>query len=109
MEPFQYRGGELYCEGVSLREVADSVGTPTYVYSKTAILDSFRAYDRAFGSVPHMICYAMKANGNLAIVAALAKAGAGVDVVSGGELFRALRAGVPPKRIIFAGVGKTRE
>ena len=109
MEPFQYRGGELYCEGVSLREVAESVGTPTYVYSRTAILDSFRAYDRAFGSVPHMICYAMKANGNLAIVAALAKAGAGMDVVSGGELFRALRAGVPPKRIIFAGVGKTRE
>jgi diaminopimelate decarboxylase len=109
METFQYRGGELYCEGVPLREVAESVGTPTYVYSKTAILDSFRAYDRAFGSVPHMICYAMKANGNLAIVAALAREGAGVDVVSGGELFRALRAGVPPKRIIFAGVGKTRE
>lgn len=109
METFQYRGGELYCEGVPLREVAESVGTPTYVYSKTAILDSFRAYDRAFASVPHMICYAMKANGNLAIVAALAREGAGVDVVSGGELFRALRAGVPPKRIIFAGVGKTRE
>ncbi len=109
METFQYRGGELYCEGVPLREVAESVGTPTYVYSKTAILNSFRAYDRAFASVPHMICYAMKANGNLAIVAALAREGAGVDVVSGGELFRALRAGVPPKRIIFAGVGKTRE
>jgi len=109
METFQYRGGELHCEGVPLREVAESVGTPTYVYCKTAILDSFRAYDRAFASVPHMICYAMKANGNLAIVAALAREGAGVDVVSGGELFRALRAGVPPKRIIFAGVGKTRE
>ncbi len=109
MEPFQYRGGELYCEGVPLREVAESAGTPTYVYSKTAILDSFRAYDRAFGPVPHVICYAMKANGNLAILAALAREGAGVDVVSGGELFRALRAGVPPKRIIFAGVGKTRE
>src|SRR6266508_2217471 len=82
MEPFEYRKGELYCEAVPLRDVAP---------------------------VPHLICYAMKANGNLAVVAALAKLGAGVDVVSGGELFRALRAGVPSKRIIFAGVGKTRE
>jgi diaminopimelate decarboxylase len=109
MEPFEYRGGELYCEAVPLRHVADSVGTPTFVYSKTAILEGYRALDRAFAAVPHLICYAMKANGNLAVVAALAKLGAGVDVVSGGELFRALRAGVPPKRIIFAGVGKTRE
>ena len=109
MEPFEYRGGELYCEAVPLRHVADSVGTPTFVYSKTAILEAYGALDRAFAAVPHLICYAMKANGNLAVVAALARLGAGVDVVSGGELFRALRAGVPPKRIIFAGVGKTRE
>jgi diaminopimelate decarboxylase len=109
MEPFQYRGGELYCEAVPLRHVADSVGTPTFVYSKTAILEGYTALDRAFAAVPHLVCYAMKANSNLAILAALAKAGAGVDVVSGGELFRALRAGVPAKRIIFAGVGKTRE
>lgn len=109
MEPFEYRGGELYCEAVPLRHVADSVGTPTFVYSKTAILEAYGALDRAFASVPHLICYAMKANGSLAVVAALARLGAGVDVVSGGELFRALRAGVPPKRIIFAGVGKTRE
>ncbi len=109
MDPFQYRAGELHCEGVPLRQVADSVGTPTYVYSKTAILESYRAYDSAFAPVPHLICYAMKANGNLAVLAALAREGAGADVVSGGELFRALRAGVPAKRIIFAGVGKTRE
>lgn len=109
MEQFQHRGGELYCESVALRQIAEALGTPTYVYSKTAILESFRAYDRAFAEVPHLVCYAMKANSNLAILAALAKAGAGVDVVSGGELFRALRAGVPAKRIIFAGVGKTRE
>jgi diaminopimelate decarboxylase len=109
MEPFQYRGGELHCEGVSLRQVADAAGTPTYVYSKTAILEQYRAYDRAFGRIPHLICYAMKANANLAVLAALAREGAGVDVVSGGELYRALKAGVPPKRVIFAGVGKTRE
>ncbi len=109
MEPFQYRGGELHCEAVPLRHVAESIGTPTYVYSKTAILESYRALDRAFAAVPHLICYAMKANGNLAVLVALAKLGAGMDVVSGGELFRALRAGVPPKRLIFAGVGKTRE
>jgi diaminopimelate decarboxylase len=109
MEPFRYRHGDLHCEGVPLREVAETVGTPTYVYSKTAILENYRAYDRAFASVPHAIFYAMKANGNLAVLAALTRAGAGVDITSGGELFRALRAGVPSRRIIFAGPGKTRE
>jgi diaminopimelate decarboxylase len=109
MDPFQYRAGELHCEGVPLRQIADALGTPTYVYSKTAILSSFRAYDRAFAEVPHLVCYAVKANGNLAVLAALARAGAGADVVSGGELFRALRAGIPARRIIFAGIGKTRE
>jgi diaminopimelate decarboxylase len=109
MDPFQYRAGELHCEGVPLRQIADALGTPTYVYSKTAILSSFRAYDRAFAEVPHLVCYAVKANGNLAVLAALARAGAGADVVSGGELFRALRAGIPTRRIIFAGIGKTRE
>lgn len=109
MDPFQYRGGELHCEGVPLRQVAATVGTPTYVYSKTAALESFHAYDRAFASVPHAVFYAVKANGNLALLAALARAGAGADIASGGELYRALRAGVPAKRILFAGVGKTRE
>ena len=106
---FQYRGGELYCEDVPLRVIAESVGTPTYVYSKTAILDRFHAYDRAFAEVPHAIFYAIKANANLAILSALARVGAGADITSGGELFRALRAGIPPKRILFAGPGKTRE
>jgi len=109
MDQFQYRAGELHCEGVPLRQIADALGTPTYVYSRAAILSSFRAYDRAFAEVPHLVCYAVKANGNLAVLAALAAAGAGADVVSGGELFRALRAGIPARRIIFAGLGKTRE
>lgn len=109
MEVFQYRGGELCCEGVPLRRIAETVGTPTYVYSRTAILANFRAYDRAFTSVPHAVFYAVKANANLAVLATLAKAGAGADIASGGELYRALRAGVPAKRILFAGVGKTRD
>lgn len=109
MEVFQYRGGELCCEGVPLRRIAETVGTPTYVYSRTAILANFSAYDRAFASVPHAVFYAVKANGNLAVLATLAKAGAGADIASGGELYRALRAGVPAKRILFAGVGKTRD
>ncbi|MGH9577476.1 MAG: alanine racemase, partial [Terriglobales bacterium] len=85
------------------------MGTPTYVYSKTAALESFHAYDRAFVSVPHAVFYAVKANSNLALLAALASAGAGADITSGGELYRALRAGVPARRILFAGPGKTRE
>jgi diaminopimelate decarboxylase len=109
MEHFCYINGELHCEGVALRAIADSAGTPTYVYSKRAILEGFAAYDRAFAAVPHLVCYAMKANGNLAVLAALARAGAGLDIVSGGELYRALKAGVPSQKIIFAGVGKTRD
>ncbi len=109
MPPFEYRGGELYCEGVALRQVAETVGTPTYVYSKNAVLDNYQAFDRAFASVPHAIFYAIKANASLALLSALAKAGAGADIASGGELFKALKAGIPAKRIIFAGVGKTRE
>jgi diaminopimelate decarboxylase len=109
MGAFQYRAGELHCEGVSLRVIAESVGTPAYVYSKTAILDNFLAYDRAFAEVPHTVFYAIKANANLAVLAALARAGAGADITSGGELYRALRAGIPAKRILFAGPGKTRE
>ena len=109
MSHFRYVNGELYCEGVALRAVADSAGTPTYVYSKAALLESFAAYDRAFSGVPHVVCYALKANGNLAVLAALARAGAGADITSGGELYRALRAGVLPEKIVFAGVGKTRE
>jgi diaminopimelate decarboxylase len=109
MDHFTYRHGELACEGVRLRALADRIGTPTYVYSKAALLAAFTAYDRAFAEVPHVVCYSVKANSNLGVLATLAQAGAGADIVSGGELFRAVRAGVPAKKIIFSGVGKTRE
>src|SRR6266436_3201131 len=109
MDHFTYKNAELHCESVPLRAVADAVGTPAYIYSRAAILDSYGAYDRAFAEVPHVVCYSIKANANLGVLATLARAGAGADIVSGGELFRALRAGFPPSRIIFSGVGKSRD
>ena len=109
MAHFAYRHSDLCCEQVSLRSLAADVGTPAYVYSKAALLESYRGYDDAFAEVPHIVCYSVKANGNLGVLGTLARAGAGADIVSGGELFRALRAGFPPGRIIFSGVGKTRD
>ena len=109
MDHFTYRNFDLCCEQVSLRSLAADIGTPAYVYSKAALLESYRAYDDAFAEVPHVVCYSIKANANLGVLATLARAGAGADIVSGGELFRALRAGFPPSRIIFSGVGKTRD
>ena len=109
MDHFAYRNGELCCERVALGALAADVGTPAYVYSKAALLESLGAYARAFAAVPHVVCYAIKANANLGVLGALARAGAGADIVSGGELYRALRAGIPPRKIIFSGVGKTRE
>jgi len=106
---FAYRHGRLHCEAVALEGLADTVGTPTYVYSKAALLDSYAAYDRAFAGVDHVICYAVKANSNLGVLSVLAKAGAGADIVSVGEMHRALRAGIPARKIIFSGVGKTRD
>jgi len=109
MAHFAYRHSDLCCEQVSLRSLVADVGTPAYVYSKAALLESYRGYDDAFAEVPHVVCYSVKANGNLGVLGTLARAGAGADIVSGGELFRALRAGFPPGRIIFSGVGKTRD
>lgn len=109
MEEFTYRSGRLYGEEIPLAEIAEVYGTPTYVYSEAAIVDRFRALEAAYADVPHLICYALKANDNLAIAGTLARLGAGADVVSGGELFKAGRAGFPSDRIIFAGVGKTPE
>ena len=108
MNAFQYRRGELCCEQVPLRRLAEEFGTPLYVYSRNHIVGQFTALDRAFRSVDHAICYAVKANSNLAILAALAKAGAGFDIVSAGELYRVVQAGGDPKRCVFSGVGKTR-
>jgi len=104
---FSYSGNDLYCERVPLADLAARAGTPAYVYSSQAILDNFRAYDEAFGGLPHRVCYAVKANSSLGVLGLLARAGAGFDIVSGGELFRVLRAGGDPARVVFSGVGKT--
>ncbi|HEY1185535.1 MAG TPA: diaminopimelate decarboxylase [Bryobacteraceae bacterium] len=104
---FSYSGNDLYCEQVALADVAARVGTPAYVYSSQTILTNYRAYDEAFGALPHTVCYAVKANSSLAVLALLAKAGAGFDIVSGGELARVLAAGGDPSRVVFSGVGKT--
>ncbi len=109
MEEFRYEGGALHCEDVALEEIAASTGTPLYVYSHAALERSYRELDNAFSEaeLEHMVCYAVKANGNLAVLRALASFGAGADIVSGGELYRAMRAGFDPKKVVFAGVGKT--
>jgi diaminopimelate decarboxylase len=107
MTAFAYHGGEFYCEEVPIAKIAQAVGTPCYVYSHRLLVESYRALDRAFAGLPHLICYAMKANANLAILRIFVDEGGGLDLVSGGELFRALRAGAPPQRLVFAGVGKS--
>ena len=109
MHDFQYRQGELHCENVAIERIAKEVGTPCYVYSHHTLIQHYRAFDGAFHSVPHIVAFAMKANSNLAILRLMAREGSGADIVSGGELYRALKAGISPARIVFAGVGKTRE
>jgi diaminopimelate decarboxylase len=109
MSSFHYRGGELHCEDIPLSSIAEQYGTPAYVYSQRAIVEAFDRIERAYADVPHLICYALKANSNIAICHLLASRGAGMDTVSAGEIYRALKAGTPPERIVFAGVGKTRE
>jgi len=103
---FEYEADQLSCERVPLARIAAEVGTPTYVYSLAALRAGYHAYDRALAAVPHLVCYAIKANDTLAVIRAFAREGSGFDIVSGGELARALRAGADPKRIVFAGVGK---
>ena len=102
-------GEDVFCERVPLAEIADEAGTPTYVYSRAAIQDAYREIDRALGALPHTICFAVKSNGNLSILKHLAKMGSGFDVVSGGELQQLGHIGVRGERIVFSGVGKTRE
>ena len=109
MHSFRYRDGHLYCEDVDLGRVAEQFGTPTYVYSAGTILDHYARLDTAFQRLDHLICYAVKANSNRAILKLLADAGAGFDIVSGGELYRVLAAGGDPAKCTFAGVGKSRE
>ena len=109
MDHFIYRNGVLHAEDVAITEIAASVGTPFYVYSQATLTRHFRVFDEALNGLKHLICYAMKANSNIAILKILGDLGAGMDVVSGGEYLRAKAAGVPGNRIVFSGVGKTRE
>lgn len=104
---FQYRDGQLFVENVNLCAVAEQFGTPTYVYSNQAILDAFHGYKQGLIPIPHLIAFAVKANGNLTILNRLARAGAGADLTSGGELALALKAGIQPDKMVFSGVGKT--
>ena len=107
MDHFNYKGGQLMAEDVSLAALADRVGTPFYCYSSATLTRHFQVYDQALAGLDHTVCFAVKANGNLAVLTTLARLGAGADVVSGGELDRALAAGVPASKIVFSGVGKT--
>lgn len=109
MDAFNYRGGELFAEGVALSAIAERFGTPTYVYSRAHIEAQYLAFADALVGMPHLVCFAVKANSNLGVLNVLARLGAGFDIVSGGELERVLAAGGSPEKIVFSGVGKTRE
>lgn len=109
MNFFKYRDSQLYAEDVLVRKIAETYGTPLYIYSYNTLLRHFKAYDDAFDGFPHIICFALKANSNNAILKLFAGNGGGADVVSGGEIFRALKAGMSSDRIVYAGVGKTEE
>lgn len=108
MSVFSYQDGILHAEGVDIRAIAREVGTPFYCYSRSALTERYQAFNEAFAGVPHLLCFAMKTNSNQAVLTTLAQLGAGMDVVSGGEIMRAKAAGVPGERIVFSGVGKTR-
>src|SRR5438045_2773117 len=107
MGPFQYRGSELFCEEVSLAKIAEEVGTPVYVYSRSDIERAYKAFDAALEGIPHEICYAVKACSTLGVLGVLVQLGAGADIVSIGELYRWLKAGGDADSVVFSGVGKT--
>src|SRR4030066_265030 len=107
MHHFATKRGEMVCEGVPLRRIAEAVGTPVYVYSHATLSHHYRVFDRAFAGIPHIICYSMKANPNGSIIRTFTNLGSGVDIVSGGELSRALAAGAPPAKTVYSRVGKT--
>jgi diaminopimelate decarboxylase len=106
MHDFQYHGNELYCEDVPVTEIADAIGTPFYLYSHHTLENHFTVFDNAFKGIDHLTCFSVKANSNLAVLKLFINLGGGVDIVSGGELFRALKAGVDPRKVVFSGVGK---
>lgn len=109
MHFFKYRAGELFAEDVPVKKLAEKYGTPLYIYSYRTLFRHFKAYDDAFNAYPHIICFAVKANPNPAVIRLFAKNGGGADIVSGGELFVALKAGVPANKVVYAGVGKTED
>jgi len=106
MHDFQYRGDSLFCEEVPISDIAADVGTPFYLYSRQTLENHFRAFDSAFAKTDHLICFSAKANSNLAVLRIFSRLGGGIDVVSGGEIYRAVRAGVKPEKIVYSGVGK---
>ena len=109
MNHFQYRGNDLFCEDVQVSNIAEDVKTPFYLYSHATLKKHFRAFDDAFSGIRHLTCFSMKSNSNMAILRLFASEGGGVDIVSGGELYRAIKAGVKPEKIVYSGVGKTEE
>lgn len=109
MHHFHYKKGELFCEDVPVKDITERVGTPFYLYSTATLTRHFRAFDDAFSGHEHIICFAVKSCSNLAVLKLLCGLGAGADIVSGGELYRALKAGIPAEKIVFSGVGKTKK
>jgi diaminopimelate decarboxylase len=109
MNHFEYKNGELFCEDVSVSSIAGEVGTPFYLYSRATLVRHFKAFDSGFEDIDHITCFAVKSCSNIAVLSLLSGLGGGADIVSGGELYRALQAGMDPKRIIYSGVGKTEE
>src|SRR5512144_3135821 len=107
MGPFQYKSNELFCEDVAVTKIADEVGTPVYVYSRSEIERAYKAFDTALEGIPHEVCYAVKACSTLGVLGVLVQLGAGADIVSVGELYRWLRAGGEADSVVFSGVGKT--
>ncbi len=106
MHYFRYRNDQLYCEDLPIEEIAQRVGTPFYLYSYKTLVRHFTVFDQAFARMPHLVCYSAKANSNLALIRLFVSLGGGIDVVSGGELYRALKGGADPAKIVFSGVGK---
>jgi len=106
MHFFKYKDHQLHCEGIPIEHIAEKVGTPFYLYSYNTLVRHFTVFDEAFGGIPHLVCYSAKANSNLALLRLFIKLGGGIDVVSGGELYRALKGGADPQKIVFSGVGK---
>ena len=106
MHFFEYKDHQLHCEGIPIEQIAEKVGTPFYLYSYKTLVRHFTVFNDAFEGIPHLVCYSAKANSNLALIRIFVNLGGGVDVVSGGELYRALKGGADPRKIVFSGVGK---